>query len=205
MGDLTAFVDPASGFTAAYLIYSVRPGAPDGHKRDIIVAKLTPDWLGVESTTVSEITDAREGPAAFYADGVGYFIWTSHVTGWDPNAAAVYHSTSLSGPWAAIGNPTGNATSFGSQSTCKPNPSQAHTALGLFWPTRHASRIIGLNSLCLRLRAVSARRYSASQQQLLHLRCRPFRAVRRSQGRPTLRVAADRWDLCDQPQRSVAR
>ena len=39
------------------------------------------------------------------------------MTGWDPNAAAVYHSKSLSGPWASLGNPTGNSTSFSSQST----------------------------------------------------------------------------------------
>jgi hypothetical protein len=116
VGDLTVFVDPVS-FTDAYLIYSVRPGAPDKHVRDIMVTKLTANWLDVESAVVSEITDAREGPAAFYADGVGYFIWTSHVTGWNPNAAAVYHSKSLAGPWTAIGNPTGSNTSFSSQST----------------------------------------------------------------------------------------
>lgn len=117
-GDLTAFVDPASGFTEAYLIYSVRPGGADGHKRDVIVAKLSPSWLDVNPIQVSEITDPREAPAAFFLDGIGYFIWTSHVTGWTPNAAAVYHSKSLAGPWKPLGNPTGNATSFRSQSTC---------------------------------------------------------------------------------------
>jgi hypothetical protein len=91
-------------------VYSVRPNGPDGHQRDIIIAKLTNDWLDVEPAKVSEITDAREGPAVFFKDGVGYFIWTSHVTGWSPNPAAVYHSTSLSGPWVSIGNPTASVS-----------------------------------------------------------------------------------------------
>ena len=116
-GDLTVFVDPQQP-ADAYLIYSTKPGGPDGEPRRLVVAKLTPDWLDVEPEPVYSFADAREAPAAFYVPAVGYFIWSSHVTGWSPNAAAVYHAGSMSSQsWASLGNPTGNATSFASQST----------------------------------------------------------------------------------------
>ena len=120
VGDLTVFVDPESP-ADAYLVYSVRPNGPNHAKRQIVIAKLTKDWLGVESEQVSGITNSREGPAVFYGGpGVGYFLWTSHVTGWSANAAAVYHADSItSQTWTALAdpNPTHNATSFSSQST----------------------------------------------------------------------------------------
>ena len=117
VGDLTVFVDPQQPANA-YLIYSIRPGGPKGTKRHIVTAKLAPDWLGVESEQVSDIQDPREGPAAFFVPKVGYFIWTSHVTGWNPNPAAVYFAESIESPtWTSLGNPTNNSTSFASQST----------------------------------------------------------------------------------------
>ena len=83
-GDLTVLADPQQPANA-YLIYSVRPGGPDGANRHIVIAKLTSDWLDVQPEQVSSIPDAREAPAAFYAGPTkGYFIWTSHVTGWNP-------------------------------------------------------------------------------------------------------------------------
>ena len=116
-GDLTVFQDPERP-AEAYLIYSVRPGGPDGTKRTLVVAKLAPDWLDVEREPVLDLGVAREAPAAFHVPGAGYFIWTSHVTGWAPNAAAVYYAESMTSPsWVPLGNPTGNATSFRSQST----------------------------------------------------------------------------------------
>lgn len=117
-GDLTVFVDPQSP-ADAYLIYSggTRQGGKQG-PRGIVVAKLTDDWLDVVPDQVTWIPDNREGPAAFYAPGIGYFIWTSHTTGWNPNPAAVYHADSIASPnWTPLGNPTGSKTSFGSQST----------------------------------------------------------------------------------------
>ena len=118
VGDLTVFVDPQQPANA-YLIYSIRPGGPTEADRHIVTAKLTPDWLGVESgEPVSQIRDPREAPAAFFMPSVGYFIWTSHVTGWNPNAASVYFAESIeSETWSPLGNPTHNATSFSSQST----------------------------------------------------------------------------------------
>lgn len=118
VGDLTVFVDPQQPANA-YLIYSVRPGGPTEAGRHIVTTKLTPDWLGVESgDPVFQIQDSREAPAAFYMPAVGYFLWTSHTTGWNPNAAAVYFAESIeSKKWLPLGNPTHNDTSFSSQST----------------------------------------------------------------------------------------
>ena len=54
----------------------------------------------------------------WYQPGIGYFIWTSHVTGWNPNPAAVYFAESITSPtWTSLGNPTHSSTSFRSQST----------------------------------------------------------------------------------------
>jgi hypothetical protein len=118
VGDLTVFVDPQQPANA-YLIYSIRPGGPTEAGRHIVTAKLTPDWLGVETgEPVSQIQDPREAPAAFFVPSVGYFLWTSHVTGWNANAASVYFAESIeSKTWSPLGNPTHNSTSFSSQST----------------------------------------------------------------------------------------
>ena len=117
-GDLTVFVDPVAP-SDAYLIYSggKLPKTPQ-QSRHIVVSRLTDDWLDVAPVPATHIFEDLEGPAAFYAPGVGYFIWTSHVSGWNPNPAAVYHATSITSPtWTPLGNPTGNRTSFSSQST----------------------------------------------------------------------------------------
>ena len=119
-GDLTVFVDPASP-ADAYLIYSggtastvaVGEGAGKQGAREIVVAKLTDDWLDVVPDRVTHIPDNREGPAAFYAPGVGYFIWTSHTTGWNPYGFA--DGTPLSQP----GVPPG-------LSALLPKPSRRH-------------------------------------------------------------------------------
>ena len=67
-GDLAVFVDPQQPANK-YRIYSihVRPlrGAK-GTSRHIVTAKLTSDWLDVESEQVSDIKDAREGPVLVY-------------------------------------------------------------------------------------------------------------------------------------------
>ena len=69
-----------------YLIYSggTRQGGKQG-PRGIVVAKLTDDWLDVVPDQVTWIPDNREGPAAFYAPGIGYnndcdIIFEPHVS-----------------------------------------------------------------------------------------------------------------------------
>ena len=53
----------------------------------------------------------------FYDDGY-YYVWTSHATGWTANAAQAFRAKTLrTAEWTDLGNPTNNASSFGSQST----------------------------------------------------------------------------------------
>eukprot|EP01063_Lacrimia_lanifica_P039802 TRINITY_DN8836_c0_g1_i1.p1 TRINITY_DN8836_c0_g1~~TRINITY_DN8836_c0_g1_i1.p1 ORF type:complete len:314 (+),score=103.37 TRINITY_DN8836_c0_g1_i1:54-995(+) len=112
-GDPTAFVDPASP-KDAYWIYSRRttPEAP----RLIRIAKMNRDWTGLTGSVASTIDAPLEAPAAFYQKGT-YYLWTSHCSGWAPNAAVLHSAPSLRGPWTLQGNPTNNSTSFSSQST----------------------------------------------------------------------------------------
>lgn len=61
----------------------------------------------------------NEAPAMFKKDGV-YYLMASGCTGWDPNAARLFRSNSIWGPWEALGNPcVGNDAelTFHSQST----------------------------------------------------------------------------------------
>jgi len=112
-GDPTAFVDPAHP-ADAYWIYSVKP---DTETR-VRISKMTHDWTGLTGfdDISSTIAEPDEAPAAFMAAGQ-YYIWTSHCTGWKPNAALLHSAPSLAANWTDRGNPTGNDTSFSSQST----------------------------------------------------------------------------------------
>merc|ERR1712070_1330672 len=99
----------------AYWIYSVKP---DTEKRVVRVSKMTPDWTALTgfSAISSTIAEPDEAPAAFHAAG-RYYVWTSHCSGWASNAAILHQSAGLTGNWTDSGNPTGNKTSFSSQST----------------------------------------------------------------------------------------
>ena len=79
------------------------------------VSKMTADWTNTTGIS-STIAEPDEAPAAFYAHGT-YHVWTSHCSGWTPNAAILHSSDSMSGSWSDDGNPTNNKTSFSSQST----------------------------------------------------------------------------------------
>ena len=116
-GDITVFVDPASAKNEAYLLYSAKPGGPHKLSRSIRIAALDPtDWLSVTGE-VGKIDLPREAPAVFYDDGY-YYVWTSHATGWTANAAQAFRAKTLrTAEWTDLGNPTNNASSFGSQST----------------------------------------------------------------------------------------
>lgn len=113
MGDPTAFQDPVSG--RGYWIYSVKP---DVSPRELHVSEMTEDLLNVTGVKTS-LGHGREAPAAFYEPTQGkYFIWSSHCTGWRPNEAEVFQAASMTqAQWTSIGNPSGNDTTFSSQST----------------------------------------------------------------------------------------
>jgi len=80
------------------------------------ISALSPDYL-TTTGIVSVIPEAREGHAIFH-QGDRYFMLTSHLTGWNPNAmeAFVTNKDSLVGAiWSSLGNPTGSDISFNSQ------------------------------------------------------------------------------------------
>jgi len=83
------------------------------------ISKLSSNFM--DTTGIfSTIPFAREAPAMFIL-GSNYYIITSHLSGWQPNAMEIFKSSttalSNSTTWISIGNPTGNPTSYNSQST----------------------------------------------------------------------------------------
>jgi len=106
--DMTVYEDPSNG--NAYLIRSA------GHTNlGIAVSQLTPDYLNV-TAQISYIDQSREGPALLQRNGLNYLV-LSHCTGWATNPADLWTSSSLSGTWNQIGNPTTSANTYNSQST----------------------------------------------------------------------------------------
>eukprot|EP01097_Dermamoeba_algensis_P001063 TRINITY_DN1401_c0_g6_i2.p1 TRINITY_DN1401_c0_g6~~TRINITY_DN1401_c0_g6_i2.p1 ORF type:complete len:252 (-),score=41.73 TRINITY_DN1401_c0_g6_i2:399-1154(-) len=106
--DMTIFQD-ADG--SAYLIR-----ASGKTNLALSITRLTPDYLDLEDNVLSTINKSREAPAMLYYEG-NYFLMASHCTGWDPNPAELYVSTSVAGPWILLGNPTNDNNTFYSQST----------------------------------------------------------------------------------------
>lgn len=58
---------------------------------------LTDDYLNVSSAVY--VFDDYEAPAMVKKDGY-YFLFASHLSGWDPNDNVYTYSTSLSSGWA---------------------------------------------------------------------------------------------------------
>ncbi|OHE94374.1 glycosyl hydrolase family 43 protein [Colletotrichum orchidophilum] len=77
------------------------------------IIKLTDDYLDVAEVTFGWEYFA-ESPALVKRDGT-YFIFGSHLTGWNPNDNVYSYATSLSGPWsnwtefAPVGSKTYNS------------------------------------------------------------------------------------------------
>jgi len=93
--DMTLFTDDDG---AAYHIYSSR------ENYDMRVARLSDDYLSVTAADSLIAKDHQEAPAVFKYSGV-YYLITSACTGWAPNKASLYTSTSIFGPWKWLGNP----------------------------------------------------------------------------------------------------
>lgn len=92
-----------------------------------VVGKMTDDYLMPEGKyqVCAGILDKTEAPAIVKRNGV-YHLLASGSTGWDPNPARYYTSSSLAGPWKYHGNPCsginpnnglGLDKTFGGQST----------------------------------------------------------------------------------------
>lgn len=104
--DMTVFKDTDG---TAYLI-----SAADVNY-DLNIYRLSADYTKVESLVTVLDGFHREAPAIVKRNGV-YFMVTSGASGWNPNRAAYFTSTSLAGPWSGP-NYFGHETTYNSQST----------------------------------------------------------------------------------------
>ncbi|WP_207531746.1 glycoside hydrolase family 43 protein [Desertivirga arenae] len=109
--DMTLFVDDDN---KAYHIYSSEDNLT------LQIAELTDDYLNYTGRYVRVAPGGHnEAPSVFKKEGT-YFMITSGCTGWDPNAARLFTSDSIFGPWKQHSNPCngdGADLTFNSQST----------------------------------------------------------------------------------------
>lgn len=108
--DMTLFQDDDG---AAYHIYA------SNDNKDMRICRLSDDYLSPTARDVALFSDEREAPAMFKHEG-RYFLITSACTAFHANAANVYTSDSLWGPWKRHPNPTRGPRAdktFGGQST----------------------------------------------------------------------------------------
>ena len=109
--DMTLFVDDDG---KAYHIYSSEENLT------LHIAELTDDYTAHTGKYVRVAPAGHnEAPAIFKRNGI-YWMITSGCTGWDPNAARMFSSTSIWGPWKQYSNPCRGEKSeitFGGQST----------------------------------------------------------------------------------------
>jgi hypothetical protein len=119
--DFTLFQDDDQ---KAYLLFSSSntkdPKSQEEWNQTLRLAKLTDDYLQVESVLAEIRPNAkREAPVVFRHGGL-YHLITSACTGWDPNAAEHASAPKLTGSWTVHGNPcvgAGSETTFGGQAT----------------------------------------------------------------------------------------
>lgn len=117
--DMTVFVDDDG---KAYHIYSAEENLT------LHIAELTDDYQRHTGKYIRLFPAGHnEAPAIFKKDGT-YWMITSGCTGWEPNEARMFSSTSIWGPWKQHPNPCvgpgskkpwgmGAEKTFGSQST----------------------------------------------------------------------------------------
>ena len=88
----------------------------------LLVSKLSEDYLSLSGEYVRILPGERnEAPAVLKRYGK-YYLFTSGLTGWDPNPARLSVASSLFGPWKSLRNPCVGTedeknTTFWSQST----------------------------------------------------------------------------------------
>jgi hypothetical protein len=104
--DMTLYKDTDG---QAYLAASANNNA------DMVIYRLSSDYLSVTQEVYRLAGQSRESPAIFKVSGV-YFLITSGTSGWAPNMQRYMSATSLSGPWSALTDLTpGSSTSYDSQ------------------------------------------------------------------------------------------
>ncbi|GGF82716.1 glycoside hydrolase family 43 protein [Wenyingzhuangia marina] len=109
--DMTVYVDDDG---KAYHIHSSE------ENQTLHISELTDDYLDFTGKWARvDPGGQNEAPAIFKKEGIYYMI-TSGLTGWDPNAARSFKASSILGPWISLGNPAKGKDSdltFYSQST----------------------------------------------------------------------------------------
>jgi len=111
--DATLFLDSDG---QAYHLYASE------ENRTLQISRLSADFLKPAGEYARMMVNGDdEAPAIFKRKGK-YYLITSGLTGWAPNAAKSYVADHIFGPWKALGNPVRGtdaekATTFGGQST----------------------------------------------------------------------------------------
>jgi hypothetical protein len=94
--DMTVYVDKDG---TAYHIHSSE------ENQTLHISELTDDYLNFTGKWVRvQVGGQNEAPAIFEKDG-SYYMITSGLTGWDPNAARSFKANSMMGKWEPLGNP----------------------------------------------------------------------------------------------------
>ncbi|WP_230680196.1 glycoside hydrolase family 43 protein [Pontibacter rufus] len=111
--DMTLFVDDDG---TAYHI------AASEENRTLHISKLTDDYTGFTDEYVRVFPGGRNEAPAIFKKGGKYFMITSGLTGWAPNAARSAVSEHMMEGWKQLGNPVRGTeeeknTTFSSQST----------------------------------------------------------------------------------------
>ena len=111
--DMTLFVDDDG---AAYDIYA----SEENHTMHI--SRLTDDYLRSAGQYARMTPNGDDEAPAIFKHGGKYYLVTSGLTGWAPNAAKSYVADHMLGPWKPLGNPVRGTPeqqkiTFGGQST----------------------------------------------------------------------------------------
>jgi hypothetical protein len=111
--DMTLFVDDDG---TAYDIYA----SEENHTMH--VSRLTSDYLRSAGQYARMMPNGDDEAPAMFKHGGKYYLVTSGLTGWAPNAAKSYVADRILGPWKALGNPVRGTPeqqkfTFGGQST----------------------------------------------------------------------------------------
>jgi formylglycine-generating enzyme required for sulfatase activity len=111
--DMTLFVDDDG---TAYHLYA----SEENHTMHI--SRLSPDYLRPAGEFARMMPNGNDEAPALFKHGGKYYLMTSGLTGWAPNAAKSYVADHIFGPWTVLGNPVRGtpeqaAITFGGQST----------------------------------------------------------------------------------------
>lgn len=110
--DMTLFVDDDQ---QAYHI------AASEENQTLLISKLSDDYLSLTGEYVRVLPDGRNEAPAVFKRGGKYYMITSGLSGWTPNAARLSVSDNMMSGWKFIGNPcrgsdVENESTFNSQS-----------------------------------------------------------------------------------------